>query len=77
MATEPDSTLEFSIDSRVAGSPDGSSNRVVLSYLASYDPAMGIARVACVSGCECAESDIDALWEEKASILYIAYYSLL
>lgn len=42
MAFEPGSWLEFAIDSRVAGSTERT-NRVVLSYLASYE-AMGIAR---------------------------------
>lgn len=42
VAFEPGSVLEFAIDSRVAGSTE-TTNRVVLSYLASYE-AMGTAK---------------------------------
>lgn len=72
VAFEPGSWLEFAIDSRVAGSTERT-NRVVLSYLASYE-AMGIARVECVGGCECEAATIDALWQEKASMLMTAEF---
>jgi hypothetical protein len=49
---------------------------VVLSYLASYDAAMGTARVQCVAGCKCEPTDIDALWGEKASMLMTAEFAV-
>lgn len=74
VAFEPGSSMEFEIDSRVAGS-ESETNRVVLSYLASYE-SMGVARVKCVSGCKCQESEIDALWQEKASMLMTAEFAV-
>ncbi|KAI3436519.1 hypothetical protein D9Q98_005936 [Chlorella vulgaris] len=75
VATEPDSYLEFAIDSRVASSAEDSRNRVVLSYLASYDSSMGIAGVECVAGCQCEATEIDSLWEQQASMLMTAEFA--
>ena len=68
VATQPDAYLEFSVDTRAAAGPAAQQQRVVLSYLASYQ-GMGVARVECVGGCECKAVEIDALWVEKASML--------
>lgn len=48
VATNPGAALEFSVDSRVASSGPRDRNRVVLSYLASYE-GMGVGRVECVA----------------------------
>lgn len=50
VATAPGARLEFTIDTRIASSQEDY-NRVVLTYLASYD-GMGVAHVECtqVSG---------------------------
>lgn len=47
VATAPGAALEFEVDSRGGAAGAGEPNRLVLSYLASYE-GMGVGRVECV-----------------------------
>ncbi|KAG2493839.1 hypothetical protein HYH03_008056 [Edaphochlamys debaryana] len=68
------STIQLKLDTRVPGQApadprDAKHSHILLgiAYLESYK-AMGRARVACVSGCECQPLDIDSLALRKASL---------
>jgi hypothetical protein len=64
VANEPGSLLEFVIDTE-ATTP-GNHVTLRISYLASYE-RHGMARVQCVHGCSCADSQFNSLWERHNS----------
>ena len=49
----------------------GTRAQVSLSYLRSYR-GMGLAEVACVSGCACKPQALDGTWDKQVSLQQVA-----
>ncbi|PSC68097.1 CRT (chloroquine-resistance transporter)-like transporter [Micractinium conductrix] len=65
----PGAWLELAFGTEEAPGRSGEAT-VLLGHLRSYQ-GMGMARVECASGCTCAPSDVDGLWEQQVSLMQL------